>query len=177
MMHSRCSAVSESENPPGNGTDSGASRSYHASHSLVLARKCRLASSSVSASDASWTRSFQPLADSHSAGFLSPGASMDVSPLRKKSSAERSNGISSLASASMIMQVIWNENMSLCRSKMPVHVYSYRLRVMASRMLRRRLSSTTSFLASSRARLKTTKNESSDVSYMLLMPDRPAMAK
>lgn len=46
--------------------------------------------------------------------------SMEVSPLRKK----LSTGRLSVPCSSLIIVHIWNENMSLWRSKMPMHVYS-----------------------------------------------------
>lgn len=59
-----------------------------------------------------------PFSASHGRGLSVAGASSDMSPFKKKSSSIRDKS----PSPSIIMMVIWNENISLWVSKMPVHV-------------------------------------------------------
>lgn len=78
----------------------------------------RVAKGGAVVSVPSLRRSFQPFSATPGTGLGVAGGSSDMSPLRKKSS----SGRESSPSPSMIIIVIWKENMSLWRSKMPVHV-------------------------------------------------------
>mmetsp|Transcript_36345 Transcript_36345/g.86019 ORF Transcript_36345/g.86019 Transcript_36345/m.86019 type:complete len:282 (-) Transcript_36345:11152-11997(-) len=106
-----------SEYPRGNGTDSGASRSYHASHTLPLSRMSSIIESNSTQSVTSRFRSCHPASVIHLKGG-SDAMTSERFPLMKKENRSRL-----ISSACMrIMEVIWNEKSSLCFSNSPVHV-------------------------------------------------------
>mmetsp|Transcript_55958 Transcript_55958/g.149202 ORF Transcript_55958/g.149202 Transcript_55958/m.149202 type:complete len:255 (-) Transcript_55958:1231-1995(-) len=157
----------------GIGDASGASSSYQSCQTFgfLVRSSARVANSS--SRFFSICMSFQPASVSHSTGFFAVILSRDGFPFKKKSQV----AWSSSPSPSIILEVICSENISLCLSKIPKHVYSYMVCVIFSRKFFKRLSMIRSGLASLSATSNTPRKDVSEYSYMLSIMHSPAMAK